>query len=443
MSTKRTPVKKVKATNAAATKAPRRTASPEGASNEAQKSQTAARLRAALFAGFTLLSGWLASGIWGVDGKFSFWVDKVGGTETSFTIGVGPLWIAITAAFALASVLQFVRGATFRWRLAIGLIAPLMVFGLLALLLEGTTANLTVFFTNTLSFAIPVGIGAIAGIVAERSGFLNIAVEGKLLVGALVGSVVSSVTGIAILGPIGGALIGALVSLLLAILGIRYKVDQIIAGTVVNIGAVGITSVIFQRILQPYRELNNPVNIDPISIPVLSDIPVIGPILFALNPYFYIALGLVAFFSYMIFRTRWGLRLRAAGELPGAAGTVGVDVVKLRYRAMIIAGLLAGFAGSFIALGGTGGFAPNSSAGKGFIALAAVIFGAWNPIYAFGAALIFGMASSASSLLAGLGVQFPPQVLGSVPYVVTIIVVAGLVGRVRGPASAGRPYDQG
>ena len=443
MSTKRTPVKKVKATNAAATKAPRRTASPEGASNEAQKSQTAARLRAALFAGFTLLSGWLASGIWGVDGKFSFWVDKVGGTETSFTIGVGPLWVAITAAFALASVLQFVRGATFRWRLAIGLIAPLMVFGLLALLLEGTTANLTVFFTNTLSFAIPVGIGAIAGIVAERSGFLNIAVEGKLLVGALVGSVVSSVTGIAILGPIGGALIGALVSLLLAILGIRYKVDQIIAGTVVNIGAVGITSVIFQRILQPYRELNNPVNIDPISIPVLSDIPVIGPILFALNPYFYIALGLVIFFSYMIFRTRWGLRLRAAGELPGAAGTVGVDVVKLRYRAMIIAGLLAGFAGSFIALGGTGGFAPNSSAGKGFIALAAVIFGAWNPIYAFGAALIFGMASSASSLLAGLGVQFPPQVLGSVPYVVTIIVVAGLVGRVRGPASAGRPYDQG
>ena len=443
MSTKRTSVKKVKGTNVAATKAPRRTSSSKGASNEAQKSQTAARLRAALFAGFTLLSGWLASGIWGVDGKFSFWVDKVGGTETSFTIGVGPLWVAITAAFALASVLQFVRGATFRWRLAIGLIAPLMVFGLLALLLEGTTANLTVFFTNTLSFAIPVGIGAIAGIVAERSGFLNIAVEGKLLVGALVGSVVSSVTGVAFLGPIGGALTGALVSLLLAILGIRYKVDQIIAGTVVNIGAVGITSVIFQRILQPYRELNNPVNIDPISIPVLSDIPVIGPILFALNPYFYIALGLVIFFSYMIFRTRWGLRLRAAGELPGAAGTVGVDVVKLRYRAMIIAGLLAGFAGSFIALGGTGGFAPNSSAGKGFIALAAVIFGAWNPIYAFGAALIFGMASSASSLLAGLGVQFPPQVLGSVPYVVTIIVVAGLVGRVRGPASAGRPYDQG
>jgi simple sugar transport system permease protein len=145
----------------------------------------------------------------------------------------------------------------------------------------------------------------------------------------------------------------------------------------------------------------------------------------------------------MIFRTRWGLRLRSAGELPEAAGTVGIDVVKLRYRAMIISGILAGFAGSYIALSGTGGFGPNSSAGKGFIALAAVIFGAWNPIYAFGAALIFGMSASASSLLSGLGVNIPVQVLGSVPYVVTIIVVAGLIGRVRGPASAGRPYDQG
>jgi len=441
VSTKSTTTKRTK--KAPATSRPRAAARSKGIGHEAQKSQTGARLRAALFAGFTLLSAWLAIGIWGIDGIFSFWVDKVGGTETSFTVGVGPLWAIITAVFALTTLLQFVQGAAFRWRLAIGLIAPLMVLGLLARLLDGTTANLTVFFTNTLSFAIPVGIGAIAGIVAERSGFLNIAVEGKLLVGALVGSLVSSITGVAFLGPVGGALSGVLISLILAVLGIRYKVDQIIAGTVINIGAVGITSVIFQRILRPYRELNNPVNIDPISIPVLSDIPVIGPILFALSPYFYIALGLVIFSTYMIFHTKWGLRLRAAGELPSAAGTVGIDVVKLRYRAMIIAGLLAGFAGSFISLGGTGGFAPNSSAGKGFIALAAVIFGAWNPIFAFCAALIFGMASSAASLLAGLGVKFPPQILGSVPYVVTIIVVAGLIGRVRGPASAGRPYDQG
>ena len=443
MSTKNTSNKKASSGKAPAPSKRRATSRVTGTSNEANKNLAAARVRVVLFAAFAAFSVWVTAGAWGLDGTFSFWADRVGGTETSFTISIGPLWAAITIAFVVAAALQLVRGADFRWRLALGLILPLMVFGILARLLGGTTANLTVFFTNTLSFAIPVGIGAIAGIISERSGFLNIAVEGQLLIGALVGSIVSSVTGIAFMGPVGGAVVGALVSLFLASLGMRYKVDQIIAGTVINIGAVGITSVIFQRILTQYRELNNPVNIDPISIPLLSDIPVIGPILFALNPYFYIAIGLAIFFTYMIFRTRWGLRLRSAGELPEAAGTVGIDVVKLRYRAMLISGVLAGFAGSYIALAGTGGFGPNSSAGKGFIALAAVIFGAWNPIYAFGAALIFGMSASASSLLAQLGVNIPVQVLGSVPYVVTIIVVAGLIGRVRGPASAGRPYDQG
>jgi simple sugar transport system permease protein len=238
-------------------------------------------------------------------------------------------------------------------------------------------------------------------------------------------------------------LIGALLSLFLAWLGIRYKVDQIIAGTVINIGALGITSFAYLRILQPYSEYNRPIGIDTVDIPLLSHIPILGPILFSLSPYFYASVGLILFFTYMIYRTRWGLRLRAAGEQPSAAGTVGVDVVKLRYRAMLIAGLLAGFAGSYIALSGTGGFGINTSAGKGFIALAAVIFGAWNPIYAFGAALIFGMTSAATTLLSGLGVSLPPQILLSMPYIVTIIVVAGLIGRVRAPASAGRPYDQG
>jgi simple sugar transport system permease protein len=246
-----------------------------------------------------------------------------------------------------------------------------------------------------------------------------------------------------IAGPIAGAITGALVSLFLAWLGIRYRVDQIIAGTVINIAALGVTSFMFQRILQPFNQYNRPIPIDPISIPLLSDIPVLGPIFFALSPYFYITVGLVLFFSYMIYRTRWGLRLRAAGEQPSAAGTVGIDVVKLRYRAMLIAGLLAGFAGSFISLSGTGGFGMNVSAGKGFIALAAVIFGAWNPIFAFGAALVFGITNAAADLLGGLGVSLPVQVTLSIPWVVTIIVVAGLIGRVRAPASAGRPYDQG
>ncbi len=438
---KKKPVAAARAKTTTAAPAKRSTSVGDGA--DAQQQLIASRVRAGLFALFTLLSLAITSGSVGVEGKFAFWVDKVGGTDVAFSVPVVLLWAAVTVGFGAMAALQLVRGASFRWRLAIGLVSPVLVFALLARLLDGTTANLTVFFTSTLLYTVPVGIGALAGIIAERSGFLNIAVEGKLLFGAMIGSIASSITGIAIAGPIAGAIFGALVSLFLAWLGIRYKVDQIIAGTVINIGALGVTTFAYLRILQPYSEFNKPIGITPIQIPLLSDIPVIGPILFSLSPYFYISLGLVLFFTYMIYRTRWGLRLRASGEQPDAAGTVGIDVVKLRYRAMLIAGLLAGFAGSYIALSGTGGFGINTSAGKGFIALAAVIFGAWNPVYAFGASLIFGMTSAATTLLSGLGVSLPPQILLSMPYIVTIIVVAGLIGRVRAPASAGRPYDQG
>ncbi len=425
------------------TSAPARRSVSVGEGADAQQQLIASRVRAGLFALFTLLSLAITSGSSGVEGNFAFWVDKVGGTDVSFSVPVILLWAAVTIGFGAMAVLQLVRGASFRWRLAIGLVSPFFVFALLARLLDGTTANLTVFFTSTLVYTIPVGIGALAGIISERSGILNIAVEGKLLFSAMIGSIASSITGIAIAGPIAGAIIGALVALFFAWLGIRYKVDQIIAGTVINIGALGVTTFAYLRILQPYSEFNRPIGILPIQIPFLSEIPVIGPILFALSPFFYIAVGLVLFFTYMIYRTRWGLRLRAAGEQPNAAGTVGIDVVKLRYRAMLVTGLLAGFAGSYISLSGTGGFGINASAGQGFIALAAVIFGAWNPVYAFGAALIFGMTSAATTLLSGLGVSIPPQILLSMPYIVTIIVVAGLIGRVRSPASAGRPYDQG
>ncbi len=425
------------------TTAPAKRSTSVGDGADAQQQFVASRVRAGLFALFTLLSLAITNGSAGVEGKFAFWVDKIGGTDVSFSVPVVLLWAAVTAGFGAMAALQFMRGASFRWRLAIGFVSPFLVFALLARLLDGTTANLTVFFTSTLLYAIPVGIGALAGIVSERSGILNISVEGKLLFGAMIGSIASSITGIAIAGPIAGAIFGALVSLFFAWLGIRYKVDQIIAGTVINIGALGVTTFAYLRILQPYSEFNRPIGITPIQIPLLSDIPILGPILFSLSPFFYIAVGLVLFFTYMIYRTRWGLRLRAAGEQPNAAGTVGIDVVKLRYRAMLIAGILAGFAGSYISLSGTGGFGINTSAGQGFIALAAVIFGAWNPVYAFGAALIFGMTSSATTLLSGLGVTIPPQILLSMPYIVTIIVVAGLIGRVRAPASAGRPYDQG
>ena len=232
-------------------------------------------------------------------------------------------------------------------------------------------------------------------------------------------------------------------SLLLAWLGIRWKVDQIIAGIVVNIGALGITNFLYLRVLQSNTQFNTPPTVESIKFPVLSELPVVGPILFSSGPYLYFTLIVMVAFAYMLYRTRWGLRLRASGEKPSAAGTVGIDVIKIRYRAMLIAGLLAGIAGSSLSLASAGSFQMNMSAGRGFIALAAVIFGAWNPIYAFGAAMVFGFADSTQALLSILGVDVPPQLLNSLPYITTIIVVAGVVGRVRGPAAAGQPYDQG
>jgi len=412
-------------------------------SAEQRAALRSARIRAVIFLLFTLASFSAASAAGAKEAIFSFWVDKIGGKDITLTFPIAVPWLISGAISGAIATLQFLRGASFRWRAAIGIAAPFYAVATVGALLDGTAANLTVLFTGTLNYAAPVAIGSLAGIISERSGVLNIAIEGKFLLGALAGAVASSLFGVAIAGPIAGLLIGAAVGLLLAVLGLRYKVDQIVAGTIINIGALGITNFLYLRVLQRYPDLNQPVNIDPVTIPVLSDIPVIGNIFFNLSPYFYVAVLLVGFFTYAIFKTRWGLRLRASGEQPSAAGTVGVDVIKLRYRSMILAGALAGFAGSYLALSGTGGFGMGISSGRGFIALAALIFGAWHPVYAFGAALIFGFADATQTLLSILGVGLPPQVLLAVPYVMTIIVVAGLIGRVRGPASAGRPYEQG
>jgi ABC-type uncharacterized transport system permease subunit len=419
----------------------RHVATPMGA--EEIKALRGARIRSVLFAVFALASFTAATANGSAVANLSLWLDTIGGTDTLISFPVSVVWIAAGLVLGAVAALQYRRGGSYRWRLGFAAASPLLVLAIFTTLLAGTPANLTVLFTGTFNYAGPVAIGALAGIISERSGVLNIAIEGKFLLGALAGAVASSIFGVAIAGPVAGAVLGGLVGLLLAVLGLRYKVDQIVAGTVINLGAAGITTFMYLRVLQVHSEFNNPVSILPVKIPVLGDIPIIGNIFFTLSPYAYVAVILIAFFTYALFRTRWGLRLRASGEMPAAAGTVGVDVMKLRYRAMILAGALAGFAGSYLALGGTGGFGMGISAGRGYIALAALIFGAWKPWNALGAALIFGFAEAASTLLSILGVGLPPQVLLAVPYVMTIIVVAGLIGRVRGPASAGRPYEQG
>ena len=425
---------------------------PEASAAE-RRALRSARIRGFLFAIIALFAFKLASDGLSTDATFTFWLDKKGGSLFTLGTSVGLIWILTGVVTGLVAVLQLLRGTAFKWRLSMLAFLPFWVVGTLATLLAGQPANLTGVIGGTFGLAAPISLGAFAGIISERSGMSNIAIEGKLLIGACVASVAASLAATALgkdlstvsvlIGVAAAALSGALVALLLAWLGIRWKVDQIIAGIVINIGAVGVTNFLYLRVLSKNTVINTPPTVESMRLPLLADIPVIGPILFNSTPYLYAAVIVMLVFTYMLYKTRWGLRLRACGEKPSAAGTVGIDVIKIRYRAMIIAGLMAGAAGSSLSLASAGSFQMQMSAGRGFIALAAVIFGAWNPIYAFCAALVFGFADSTQALLSILGVDVPPQLLNSVPYIVTIVVVAGVVGRVRGPAAAGQPYDQG
>jgi general nucleoside transport system permease protein len=408
----------------------------------ARQALRAARIRGVLFAFIGLLALNAARTSFDVPATFSFWIDKQGGTPLALSTSAGVLWVLAGVATGAAGIAQLVRGAAFAWRRSLIVVIPLFVAAVLGSLLAGRPANLTGVLSGSLELAVPITLGAFAGILSERSGMLNIAIEGKFLIGACAAAIVASVTGNALIGVIAAILAGALVGLLLAWLGIRHGVNQIIAGVVVNIGALGITNFLFLRVLSKNTFLNTPPTIEAFPVPVLSGIPVLGPLLFSGTPYLYFTIALMVFLTYMLFRTRWGLRLRASGEKPSAAGTVGIDVLRIRYQAMIFAGMLGGLAGSYLSLSNAGSFQMNMSAGRGFIALAAVIFGAWHPVAAFGAALVFGFSDNTQALLSILGVDVPPQLLNSVPYIVTIVVVAGLVGRVRGPAAAGQPYDQ-
>ncbi len=422
-----------------------------GSGLAAQRAQRDARIRALLFGAFGILAIYFATQSLSTTATFSFWIVEQGGDSAQLQTTVGVLWVVAGLVSLFVAVLQLIKGATLWWRPWLLLLVWPWVIAVLAAVLNGKPANLTGMIGGSLEFAVPITLGALAGILSERSGMLNIALEGKMLVGACVASVAASIglmlTGnaiVAILIGVTAAMLSAgLVGVLLAWMGIRHRMDQIIAGTVINIGAVGITNFLFLRILSRNTEFNRPPTIEPWRIPILADVPVLGPIFFSAKPYVYVMYALVAILTYLLFRTRWGLRLRASGEKPAAAGTVGIDVISIRYRSLFLAGLLAGLAGSYLSLSVAGNFGMEMVAGKGFIALAAMIFGAWHPVGALGAALVFGFAGTTQTLLAILGVDVPPQLLNSVPYVVTIIVVAGVVGRVRGPAAAGQPYEQG
>lgn len=327
-----------------------------------------------------------------------------------------PLWL--TTVFALIFLLGFLTWA------AAGATVPLV--GLLA---------------GALTVSTPLIFGALGGVISERVGVVNIAIEAQLLAGAFVAAMIGTLTGQPMLGLLGAMIAGALVSVILASFAIKYLVDQVIVGVVLNVLVIGLTSFFYSTYMVDNPELfNSPDKFERVAIPLLSDIPVLGPILFNQTLIVYIMFVLVPTVWFALFKTRWGLRLRSVGEHPKAADTVGINVKATRFWNVLLAGAIAGGGGAFFTLAAVGSFAKEMTNGAGFIALAAVIFGRWDPIRATLAALLFGFATNLQSTLSIVGSPVPSEFMLMLPYIVTIFAVAGLVGMSRPPAASGKPY---
>jgi ABC-type uncharacterized transport system permease subunit len=376
--------------------------------------------------------------------------------DATFALALPGASISVPSIHAPAAVLCYVLGAatlglavwratTDPSRLARRLsIAAVLLFFVICLLCwadagSAIPINTINLLQNTLTGSIPLILGALAGCMCERSGVINIAIEGQLLVGAFAAAIVSSVSGVW-LGLVTGSLSGGLVGAVLAVFAIKYFTDQIILGVVLNVLALGLTNYLYDSILVTHQSLNAGNTFNILKIPGLGDIPIIGPILFSSNIFLYITYAAIVFVQIGLFSTRWGLRVRAVGEHPTAADTVGIRVLGIRYSNVIMGGLLAGIGGAYLTVGSVGTFSTGQSSGLGYIALAAMIFGRWTPLGATAAALLFGFTQATGNLLGTINSTLPTYILAMAPYVATIVAVAGLVGRVRAPGADGKPY---
>jgi ABC-type uncharacterized transport system permease subunit len=346
----------------------------------------------------------------------------------------------------------------------------IVIIGLLGLLLDvpylGSFVDWLINRVPPISYlivqyAVPIAFGALCGVMCERSGVTNIGIEGMILTSAFVafltGAYLHTLLGppLAAIAGIGMAIVTAmLLSTLHAWLSISVKADQIISGTVINILALGGTA-FFNQLLVSTTGLAGTSTLPKLRVPdAIADIPLIGPIVNGLFNQGPIAMSLIIFviaMQILLFRSRWGLRTRAVGEHPKAADTVGIDVIRTRYRSVILGGIFAGLAGAYLTLEQFNSFQDNMTGGVGFIGLAAMIFGRWTPLGAYGAALLFGTVQSMqlavriSPPAGDLGAiisTIPPQIFGMAPYIFTIIVLAGVVGRAIPPAADGIPYDK-
>lgn len=389
----------------------------------------------------------------------AFGILPASGQRTSFTVSTRSDFFQIeqfsVPSKATAILLCLIALALSAWsfqaartRRKVGIWLPAvyavcLVFALLtwAVADAGKPLPLTSLLQGSLFLAIPLVFGALSGLLCERSGIINIAIEGQLLAGAFLAAVVATITQSAYLGLIAAPIAGMLVGALLVLFSIKYVVNQIIVGVVLNVLVVGVTSYLFSTVLRENADgLNSPPRLPTIDIPVLSQIPVIGPVLFRQTALVYLMYIIVIVLQVLVFRSRWGLRLRAVGEHPKAADTVGIKVNRTRLRNTLLGGAVAGLGGAFFTVANGLAFGKEMTGGKGFIALAAMILGRWSPKGALAAALLFGFADNLQVVLGIIGTPIPSQIMLMTPYVVTIFAVAGLVGRVRAPAAEGIPY---
>jgi simple sugar transport system permease protein len=351
------------------------------------------------------------------------------------------IWV-LSALIALVGIALVLR--EFK---SINLIISLMVgVGILAFLVWATrdkSLNLTGMLVSSVVRATPIGLAALSGIYSERSGVVNIGIEGMILMGAFVSVVFASISDSMFIGVLAGMIAGTAMASLHAVLSIKYRVNQIVSGTGIIILALGISSYVHRAILEKSTELNSPgPAIAALPIPLIWKIPVIGPIFFNQSPIIYTLFALLIITHILMYYTRWGLRIRAVGEHPKAADTLGINVFRIRYISVLLSGAIAGMGGAYMSIGAAGRFNEGMSAGKGFLGLAAMIFGNWNPGGAYLGALIFGFFDSWQEKLSILQVGVPPEILGMAPYIATMIVLAGFVGRARMPAADGTPYEK-
>mgnify|MGYP002744175409 FL=1 len=358
----------------------------------------------------------------------------------------GPPVLLFLALLTLASGAVFLIGRFPKdYRTAAGVIAGLSILAGFVVWAAASSAvpfTLTSQLNLTLAYSTPLLFGVLAGVLSERAGVVNIAIEGQFLAAAFAASVIFSVTQSFLAALTAAAVAGLLMGAVLALFTLKYLVDHVIVGVVVNLLATGLTGFIFQQLVARDLKTFGVVSPMPVfAIPALSEIPFIGPILFTQRPLTFMALLAVPLVWFLLHRTKWGLRVRAVGEHPRAADTVGIKVISTKTQAVLLGGIFAGLGGAYFTVGFVGAFQDNNiTAGNGFIALAAVIMGRWHPVLGAGTALFFGFARALAQSIKLMNLPIPSEFIEMLPYVATIIAVAGLVGRVRPPAADGAHF---